>query len=101
MLELSYCVPHAIPHSVFLSWDEDDQDKALAFEALQRATCSGCGTRIEEWDPKRGGDRSAYVGQHHQCPGCEALEQEREHNVSDGLKGVRVYLVPKSQARAE
>lgn len=82
-------VPKGIPHSVFLSWDPLDQDKALAWEAEQRTVCSGCGTRKTEWEK----NRFAYVGQQHYCPGCDVLEQERE-NVREDARGVSVGLIP-------
>lgn len=86
-------MPLGIPHSAFLSWEEADQDKALAYRREQSTVCTGCGTRQAEWDA----DRFAYVGESHQCAGCEVLEQERE-NVPDKAKGVRVFLVPRELA---
>jgi hypothetical protein len=104
---LAYCVPLALPHSKFRSWDQDDQDKALAFLRVQRETCQNCGTRMEEWDGKRGGDRFAYVAESERCPGCELIAQEHEniHNAageSGGTtKGVRVFLLPNTGPRDE
>jgi hypothetical protein len=98
MKELSYCAPLGIPHSEFLSWDTDDQDKALAFAELKAQTCA-CGTRREEWDEAAGGSRFAYAAHTYRCPGCELLEQESK-NVPDGEMGVKYTLVtPEVSAR--
>jgi len=85
---LAYCVPLGIPHSVFLSWDPDDQDKALAYMRAKAEICTTCGTRQAEWDE----DRYAYIGEMKRCVGCELLEMEQE-NVPDGEKGIKVFLV--------
>ncbi len=87
--ELDYCVPRGIPHSVFLSWDEMDQDKAIEWLRREARKCPTCRTTREEWER----DPTAYIGAHDICPGDEILEQERE-NVPDGAKGVRLYLQP-------
>ncbi len=79
-----------IPHSRFLSWSEDDQDKALAFLRDRSSVCSGCGTRQREWE----GDRFAFVAQSTTCLGCEVIEMERD-NIHEGAKGVRIFLSPR------
>lgn len=91
--ELSYCVPLGIPHSAFLDWDPDDQDKALAFERDKRSRCNGCGTRKEDWVE----DEDAFISWHEKCPGCERLEQERD-NVPEGSHGVHFRLLPRDVA---
>lgn len=96
-------MPRGIAHSTFLAWSPDDQDKALAWVALQNATCSACGTREEEWDPARGGDRHAYVADARRCAGCEALAQaQRQMNAEhpDEL-GIRLGLVPNTDDEEE
>lgn len=77
-------------------WLPTDRDLALAWQENQAATCSGCGTRHDEWDPKQGGDRQAYVPDVHYCPGCAALEQQDLPKGPDGtpLAGHRRYLMP-------
>lgn len=54
------------------------------------ATCSGCGTRRDEWQA----DPDAYISVHETCPGCQRLEEEQA-NVSDSSKGVKLALVPR------
>lgn len=96
MAELAYCVPLGLPHSEFLSWEDEDQDKALAYLRDKATVCGGCGTRPREW----AGDRFAFVAQHSVCPGCEVLEMEPD-NVHENQKGVRYFLVPRAVAEAE
>lgn len=90
-------MPLGIPHSVFLAWDELDQDKAISWRREQAKVCPTCRTRKAEW----AADKTAYIGHIEQCPGCEVLEMERE-NLQDveqrgnGAKGLQVTLVPKA-----
>jgi hypothetical protein len=88
--ELAYVVPLGIPHSRFLDWSDDDQDKAIAFLRDQRNRCPNCGTREEDWAE----DKFAFVGWHDRCLGCEAVEQERK-NIPEGALGMRVKLLPR------
>lgn len=93
--ELAYCVPLGIPHSAFLDWEEDDQDKALAYQREMRKVCSGCGTRQEEWDE----DPDAYVGWVNRCEGCRRMDQERRNlGESDSSAGAHVGLMPRDRA---
>ncbi len=85
-------MPLGIPYSVFLDWDPDDQDKALAYMREKAKVCS-CGTRMEEWediDPMN----PPYISWSQVCPGCRALEEER-HNLPEdsGAWGAHVFLV--------
>lgn len=92
---MRYCAPKALPHSTFLAWSDDDQDKALAWQRFEDETCPGCGTRPDEWEH----DRTAFVGDQTRCLGCEVLAQERE-NVPDDAKGVHVRLVTRAYGLA-
>ncbi len=89
-------MPLGIPHSAFLGWSEDDQDKALAWSAEQRLHCPGCGTRKDEWEA----DPFAFISGSERCPGCELLAQERKNIEEEGSDGVRVFLVPRHLATA-
>lgn len=87
-------MPAGIPHSTFLSWDVDDQDKALAWQVELASGCPSCGTRADEWDPAVGGSRTAYVADVSRCVGCEVLgiaERDLRANLPDEL-GVRIRL---------
>lgn len=93
MRELDYCVPLGIPHSVFLDWDEDDQDKALWWTANKRLTCESCGTRPEEWEK----DSEAYTGYTDRCQGCRELHLRRKDLADlgeDERAGLRTFLIP-------
>ena len=92
---MAYCAPKGIPHSRFLDWPPDDQDKALAYQRFVAETCGSCGTRPEEWEA----DKFAFVGDQVHCSGCAALDQERE-NVPEGAKGVHVRLVTRAYGEA-
>lgn len=97
---MEYCAPRGIPHSVFLSWEPSDQDKALAWARLNRATCKGCGTRPDEWDESRGGDRDAYHVDEYTCPGCFELGQHAEQAGNSNRKpppGTRAVLTPNTR----
>lgn len=91
-------MPHGIPHSRFLAWPEDDQDKALAYRREHALACSGCGTRRDEWEhlerDEDGDPLLPYLSVRHTCPGCLALEEERAQ-VAQDAKGVKVGLVPR------
>lgn len=89
-------MPLGIPHSEFLSWSEEDQDKALAFMREKATICRDCGTRLDDWDPDKGGHRHAFVGDVQRCPGCELLEQEQENVRRDmtSMRGIKVRLKP-------
>lgn len=88
-------MPLGIPHSKFLSWDEEDQDKALAFLRAKRELCPDCSTRERDWEA----DRFAFVSNTKRCLGCEAMELER-NNIPEDAKGVKVFLEPREVAEA-
>ncbi len=87
-------MPLGIPHSEFLSWPADDQDKALAWLAEESERCGQCGTRSDEHDPRVGGDPHRYEAVASRCRGCELIAQKRrdlQKDAPDAL-GVRVGL---------
>jgi predicted Fe-S protein YdhL (DUF1289 family) len=89
-----------IPHSHFLggpnTWTDLDRAKVRAYLAWKSEVCSGCGTHAAEWDPRRGGDRNAYIADLTYCPGCSRLHESREQEVDDEARarGVHQVLVP-------
>jgi hypothetical protein len=102
--ELELCEKYRIPHSQLLGgdgrWTALDRAKALAWAEWQRAVCPECHTRLEEWDQGRGGDPHAYVTDTLRCPGCELIEQERDHVPGDRSGyGVKIQLLPRHQHR--
>lgn len=88
--ELAYCVPLGLPHSEFLSWEEDDQDKAIAYLRDKALACNSCGTRESEWE----GDSFAFVVSSRVCKGCELIELERDGEQKH-IKGEKIFLVPR------
>lgn len=92
------CAAYHMPHSEFLGWSALDRDKAVWWEARQRAVCQQCGTRPEEWDAEQGGNMHAYIGTVAHCRGCEvrAGEQDRFDKAPKNAyrRGSYVTLVP-------
>jgi hypothetical protein len=67
----------------------------MAWVIEQALKCADCGTKLEEWDPKRGGHRQAYAVKEFICPGClqseavwEGIHREKSH------KGKKLRLEP-------
>lgn len=105
-LALDYCARVGIPYEWFIGgeyeWSEYSRNAAIAYELERRATCPDCGTRRDEWNPKKGGDLDAYYAESWVCEGCKRTEA-KSHQISDDAKvgprsimeGVKVELVPK------
>jgi hypothetical protein len=89
---MAVCSAYRIPHSSFLGWSQLDRDRAIWWYIRQRETCSSCGTRPDEWNPEKGGDRHAYVGQVDQCPGCVVVERTQEAPEMKQGRGNHVVL---------
>lgn len=95
--DLAICHHYRIPHSAFLSWNDDDQDKARAFWRFDRSVCTGCGTRPDEWDPAAGGDRRAYSADVIVCPGCQLrgdLQRDLQQQDTEQA-GQAIVLLPR------
>lgn len=64
--------------------------------------CSDCGTRLEEWDDEKGGDRTAYLPSLFDCPGCKAAgdaleaESKQRSNYKRSTNGMKVRLIDKA-----
>ena len=89
---MAYCGPRGIPLSEFLSWDEADQDAALAWQAYEARRCRSCGTHPDEWDPTKGGRRDAYTAEVVICPGCRELDLARERQSDTKIHGAHLML---------
>lgn len=75
---------------MFLSWPATDRDKAIWQYIRARQACGSCGTRAEEWDPRRGGHPGAYIPEAYRCEGCHQV-----HTASEKLApAMHVRLVP-------
>lgn len=95
---MAVCEAYRIPHSHFLGgpleWTQLDRDKAIWYQAYKAECCPGCGIHPDEWDPSKGGSRTAYVAKDMRCPGCAQVEQMREAFESQKTKprGVHILL---------
>ncbi|WP_017585479.1 hypothetical protein [Nocardiopsis ganjiahuensis] len=85
---------YRISHSAFLGWPKRDRDLALWAHIREMETCSGCGTRAEEWDPDRGGSRTAYLPTVSACPGCQRIGERQAH-----LAKVHQHIPPGTKVR--
>lgn len=96
---MKICDDYGIPHSEFLSWDEDDQDKAIAFRIHEMQHCSRCGTSPEEWEE----DRYAYSPEVRRCRGCEMIQSQEEaiQEEAGNKAGLYVTLKPAATLIAE
>lgn len=70
-----------------------DRDKALWWHIRQREACPGCGTRADEWNEAKGGNRFAYEAKITQCSGCVERERTQETREVKEQRGMHVVLV--------
>lgn len=93
MAEMAYCGPLGIPHSVFLGWDELDQDKAIAWLSFEKSKCNGCNTFPSEYLDSEG--RMAYpppyVVSSEICYGC-VLIKEKNDEIGDRNEGISLRM---------
>jgi hypothetical protein len=89
---MAYCGPKGIPLSTFLTWRDDDQEAALAWQAYENRRCGDCGTHPEDWDETQGGSRDAWRVQPTICEGCVALQQARDNDELRNRRGVHLHL---------
>jgi hypothetical protein len=85
--ELQYCVEHAIPHSEFLEWSDEDRAKVLAWTMEEPLRCQMCGTAEYEWED----NKFAYEPHAHVCRGCELKDlvmddPDREHKPGEYIR---------------
>lgn len=85
---MSVCAEYKIPHSEFLSWESSDRDKAIWWHVRERERCPGCGTRHADWE----NDHNAFIGELHQCRGCEIRERVQDSVTDADGRGVHVVL---------
>jgi hypothetical protein len=97
-----YIVPRGISYDAWLEeWSPLARGLALAWQRNKKSTCS-CGTRHDEWDPKAGGDRDAYVADTTYCRGHAVLDEAKKQlpKTGDGrpVPGFMTYLRPRTDA---
>lgn len=93
-MELRYCYDKGIPHSQFLSWPEEDQDKVVAFILWDGAKCGSCGTNPSDWLDENGhmADDPPFVVGSRMCYGCATLEDAREGVPKGDRSIIQLYL---------
>lgn len=84
---MAYCGPRGIPLSGFLSWDQHDQDAALAWAGHESRRCRSCGYHPDE------GPRHTHVDV---CPGC--VQMDRASGDAKDIRGAHVRPVNGSLA---
>lgn len=89
---MEYCSPLGIPHSEFLRWDEDDQDKALAFMIFKAELCPKCATKNTGWVDEKGRwlNEPRYEAVTYHCFGCDEIAN-LEETVPSTAKGTFVH----------
>jgi hypothetical protein len=96
--ELAYCASRAIPHSQFLAWSDDDQDKALAWQRVQMLACPHCGTFDDQWVDEQGRriDPPPFEPVAHMCHGCadKAAFADDLREDRSSMNGITVRLRP-------
>lgn len=88
---MRFCNSIGIPHSAFLTWEPEDQSKALAYMVEDAVRCDMCGTADWEWQE----DRFAYEPVEMICHGCEAKELLSQNKENRGA-GRYIALEPRS-----
>lgn len=103
-MEVKYCVDHAIPHSTFLSWPEEDQDKVIEYLVYEGRRCHRCGTFPDDWiDPvtKRPIDPPPHVVDSTRCHGCAALDNMQEMVGKGPHRGLYFHMIPWERRRPD
>ncbi len=93
---MALCHEYKIAHGKFLNWDQDDRDKALAYQRWRAEVCPQCGTRESDWVD----DEWAYVTHTWHCKGCELLDTEGKDEMDGAEPGTHVALLPRELAIA-
>lgn len=90
---MAYCGPHGIPLHEFLTWPDESQQAALAWQSHEGRRHGPCGTHPDDFpDGGRGTDEAHF----HEsiCVGCQRMQaaQERMRADTDGTPGVVLRL---------
>jgi hypothetical protein len=90
---MDYCGPRGIPLSVFLDWDQQDQDNALMWQAHEARRYPD-GTHPDDWDEDTGGSRRAYHVHIDTHPGARLIEKAMySPEFKEAGEGAHVHLV--------
>lgn len=88
---MAYCGPRGIPLSVFLTWHQNDQDAALAWQAHESRRYPD-GTHPDDWNEERGGSRRAYHAHVDVHPGAVLIEAAQGTEDFQNTRGAHVHL---------
>lgn len=90
---MDYCGPIGLPHSHFLSWDEEDQDKAIAWKLYKASLCPHCGSDPNDWigEDMRTLEPPPYKVETVRCYGCVSLKDAHDLQPKDEV-GYLNYL---------
>jgi hypothetical protein len=95
--EMRLCKDWRIPHSEFLGWSVQDQQKALGHFFYEAQRCGQCGIHPTDWPNP---DEPTFEATALFCPGCHELErfnrwakqQAEDSHSQDALDGQKPYL---------
>lgn len=93
-------VPLGIPHSTFLAWSADDQDKALAWMVRKSEACPSCGTNPDTWVTPDGElvIPPPYEPHSFKCEGCRQRSLFEKSFDKDGPPaGTSIVLIPSDE----
>lgn len=95
---MAICAKLGIPHSEFLSWPDEEQDKHLALYLHEQGRCPHCGTVPDDWLDDDGEyiEPPPYVAVSHLCGGCQTI-QDKIAEIPEKDRGkYHVTLQPRS-----
>ncbi len=109
--ELTYCAQRGIPHSVFLSWDPADQEKALVWLYEEGQRCGRCNTYTWEWQYQDNDGNWRMRDDVHReadlwtCVGCHEMDTLHDHATGGGRQplghGSQVRWFPKTTTKEQ
>lgn len=80
---MAYCGPRGIALHEFLTWPEESQEAALAWQAHEAKRCRNCGTHKADWIGPNGRPNIAAHWTEEVCPGCQYLGSEQDRLAAD------------------
>lgn len=97
---MAYCGPLGIAHSEFLSWDDLDQDKAIAWLGFEKSRCPGCNTFPHEYldDEGRVLNQPPYIVYSERCYGCVGIE-DKNKEIGANKVGYHLRMIPNPKYR--
>lgn len=77
-----------------MGWDQEDQDKVLAYLSYQGEMCPNCNTVIDDWFDEDGVPLSEppYELQSKRCIGCKTMAEEQELAAKSKERGIFFFF---------